>query len=184
MREPAAGARKSPFESPDQPRCELVKHFPAGDLEMTEWYESLDDDQWLKPDGTGEDEAATIYRALELNPESEVLDIPCGAGRVAFHLARRGVKIAGVDLRKTFLERANERFRSAGLSGEFILMDMRKIAFIDRFDGIMNWQGSFVYFGREEDFYFLRKPAGALKRKGNGGDVLALRPRRMRRYYH
>ena len=36
-----------------------------------------------------------------------------GAGRVAFHLAKRGVKITGVDLRKTFLKRANEKFRSA-----------------------------------------------------------------------
>jgi ubiquinone/menaquinone biosynthesis C-methylase UbiE len=133
---------------------------------MAEWYELLDDDLWLKSDDIGEHEATTIYEALNLRPNSSALDIPCGAGRVSIHLAKMGVKITGIDLRSSFLERARNRFQNDGLTGEFLSMDMRKINFLNQYDGILNWQGSFGYFSHKENLEFLHLLSQALKVNG------------------
>ncbi|MFW9952104.1 MAG: class I SAM-dependent methyltransferase [Candidatus Thorarchaeota archaeon] len=133
---------------------------------MSEWYKTLDNDQWLKPDNTGKDEAITIYQTLGLISNMKVLDIPCGAGRIAIHLARIGLKMTCIDLRQAFVEKARNRFLHEGLNGDFFCMDMRKINFLDVFDCIYNWQGSFGYFNDKENFDFLRKLSLALKLKG------------------
>ena len=55
---------------------------------------------------------ALITRALDVQPGSELLDVPCGAGRLSVALAASGFRVTGVDLSPAFLDRA--RAASAG----------------------------------------------------------------------
>ena len=73
---------------------------------MPDWFETLDDRMWLRPDEGGEYEAEFIRRALHIRKGQTVLDAPCGAGRVSLPLARRGIRVVGIHIRKTFIARA------------------------------------------------------------------------------
>ena len=45
---------------------------------MKNWFETMDDRLWLKPDAVGEEEARFIKQALRLRRGHAVLDAPCG----------------------------------------------------------------------------------------------------------
>lgn len=133
---------------------------------MPEWFSTLRDDLWLLPDESGEEEARFILRALRLRKGERVLDAPCGAGRIAVHLARAGCNVTGVDIRRTFVARARRRFRSEGLSAKLSVLDIRKLEWVDAFHGIYNWGGSFGYFEDETNAEVVRLYARALKAGG------------------
>jgi len=130
------------------------------------WFETFADELWLRPDDVGEAEAHFIRRALRLRKGRRVLDAPCGAGRIAVHLAKAGLAVTGVDLRPQFLRRARVRFRHEGLPGTFQTLDLRRLDFEEEFDGICNWQGSFGYFSDEENADLVRRYARALRKGG------------------
>jgi len=134
---------------------------------MRNWYHTLDDSLWgLGPDDGGEDEADFVFKALRLTKGMRVLDAPCGSGRVAYHLASRGINVVGVDLRPQFIDRAKQRFSRSNLKGEFVTGDLRHISFHDEFDGVYNWFSSFGYFTEEENAALLLSYARALRRGG------------------
>jgi SAM-dependent methyltransferase len=139
------------------------------------WYQTLEDRFWLQPDEEGAEEAAFLKRALHLRRGQALLDAPCGAGRIGFHLARAGCLVTGVDLRPQFIARARRRFRRAGLPGTFIVLDLRNLDFEDRFHGVFNWCGSFGYFSETENLDVLTGCARALR---NGGRLLIDQPNR------
>ncbi|MFF7456665.1 SAM-dependent methyltransferase [Kitasatospora sp. NPDC008115] len=62
--------------------------------------------------------AAHLDRGL-LAPGARVLDLGCGAGRNAVHLASRGFEVDAVDLSSTALAWARERAREAGVAPRF-----------------------------------------------------------------
>ena len=70
-----------------------------------DWTQHFAEDLWLKPDDVGAEEAAFIRKALRLRRGQSVLDAPCGAGRIAIHLAHAGCVVTGVDLRRSFIHR-------------------------------------------------------------------------------
>jgi len=133
---------------------------------MSDWFETMEEHLWLLPDEKGEEEARFIKKALRLRKGQAVLDAPCGAGRIAFHLACQGCAVTGVDLRPQFVNRARRRFRTAGLQGRFKVMDLRRLEFEQEFDGAFNWGGSFGYFSDEENLELVRRYARALKPGG------------------
>jgi SAM-dependent methyltransferase len=95
-----------------------------------------------------------------------VLDAPCGAGRISVHLAKAGLDVTGVDLRRAFLRRARARLRAEGLSATFLERDLRDLDFREAFHGACNWQGSFGYFSDEENADLVRRYAHALRPGG------------------
>jgi len=131
-----------------------------------DWFYTLHDSMWLAPDEQGEDEASFIKKVLKLEEGQRILDAPCGAGRVAFHLAKMGCQVTGIDLRATFIERTQRRFLREGLTGEFTVMDLRDLNFTEAFDGICNWGGSFGYFTDAENSDVLRRYVKALRSGG------------------
>ncbi|MFH2055129.1 MAG: class I SAM-dependent methyltransferase [bacterium] len=133
---------------------------------MANWFETLSDEHWLLPDDSGEEEARFIKKIARLRKGQKVLDAPCGAGRIAFHLASWGCDISGIDLRRKFIQRAQRRFRKHGLPGSFRVLDMRDLDFVGEFSCIYNWGGSFGYFSDKENLQLLRIFARALKRGG------------------
>lgn len=140
-----------------------------------DWTRTFAEDLWLKPDDVGAEEAFFIRKALRLRKGSRVLDAPCGAGRIAIHLARSGCRVTGIDLRPQFIRRARERFKQEGMQGRFMPLDLRQMAFKDEFDGIYSWLGSFGYFSDTENIGVLQRYVDALRK---GGRLLVDQPNR------
>jgi ubiquinone/menaquinone biosynthesis C-methylase UbiE len=70
-----------------------------------------------------------------------VLDVGCGIGRTACHLARNGCRVVGVDVSAKMVTRATERARGEGVSGqtEFKVADAQSLPFEDcSFDVAIN----------------------------------------------
>jgi SAM-dependent methyltransferase len=112
-----------------------------------------------------EADAELVTRLLSLHPGSRVLDVPCGEGRIAGRLARRGCEVVAVDAAERFLELAREQWPAV----KFQRGDMRELAFESEFDAVVNWFTSFGYFDRQTNDSVLRGFARALR---PGGQLL------------
>lgn len=130
------------------------------------WYTRLPDDLWLKNEEIGAPDAQVIMKCMNLKPGETVLDIPCGDARVGIHLARAGMHLLGVDINEHFIGDARRRFKTAGLLGEFLTLDMRNLSFENMFDAVVNWFNSFGYFGPETDREVMKRLVTALKPGG------------------
>lgn len=142
---------------------------------MPDWFETMEERFWLHPDHVGGMEARFILKALRLRHGDAVLDAPCGAGRVSFHLAQAGCVVTGIDLRDPFIRRARRRFRAAGLHGTFRVLDLRQLGMAGQFDGILSWAGSFGYFSEAENDQLVAAYVRALR---PGGRLLIDLPNR------
>ena len=96
-----------------------------------EWYESffspLAMQFWravIPPEAT-RDEVDFVERAIGLAGPGRLLDLPCGEGRHALELGRRGHRVTGIDLSPYAVERATEEATRARVSVEFRVGDMR-----------------------------------------------------------
>jgi SAM-dependent methyltransferase len=88
---------------------------------------------------------------LPLRPPQRVLDLPCGQGRHAIELARRGYDVTGVDLSPFLLKIAEERARADGVRVRWLFGDMREPVAGKRFDVVLNLFTSLGYFADEGD---------------------------------
>ena len=101
---------------------------------------------------------AHIARKLHLSPGQEVLDIGCGWGGMAIHLARaHGVRVTGITLSEEQAALARERVQAAGVADRVTIMleDYRDTAASGRrFDRIVS-VGMFEHVGRAQfDTFF------------------------------
>lgn len=117
--------------------------------------------------GSGASEAERAIRLLGLNAGGRVLDVACGYGRHAVNLARRGIKVVGLDLNAYFLGLAVERAAQARVAARFVRGDMKRLPFQSVFDAAVCLGGSFGQFATEdEDLSLLQETAQALKPGG------------------
>jgi len=113
-------------------------------------------------------EVETILGLLELPGGAELLDVPCGHGRISNRLAARGLRVTGVDRSRRFLDLARESAGAAGVEVEYIEGDIRELPFEGRFDAVLNWFTSFGYFDDDanrrvlEGFRRALRPGGVL----------------------
>src|SRR5947208_17017600 len=66
-----------------------------------------------------------LERLLQLRPPRRILDLPCGQGRHAIELARRGYDVTGADLSPYLLAGAAEGGRASGVRVRWLSADMR-----------------------------------------------------------
>lgn len=96
---------------------------------------------------------AHIARKLALSPGQEVLDIGCGWGGMAIHLAlHHGARVTGITLSEEQAALARQRVRDAGVEDKvtILLEDYRDTAASDRrFDRIVS-VGMFEHVGRAQ----------------------------------
>jgi SAM-dependent methyltransferase len=96
-------------------------------------------------------EVDQIEALLQLHPPRRILDLPCGQGRHAIELARRGYEVTGVDLSPYMLGVARERGEASGVRVRWLAGDMRESLSGETFDLVLNLFTSFGYFDDEAD---------------------------------
>jgi len=143
----------------------------------TNWYEDFFHgvtlDLWrqaIAPKHTAA-EADFLIKALQCAPGAEVLDVPCGNGRLSFALAQQGLRVTGLDLSKEFIDEARaavEKFhpgegQSAPAAPQFILGDKRAIQGEAIYDGAYCFGNSFGFLDYPDMEKFLAGVARALK---------------------
>src|SRR5260370_23634169 len=106
-----------------------------------------------------------LLRPLRPAPGARILDVPCGYGRHAAALARRGFEVVGVDLSRAMIAEARRRF-AVRPRLTFVRRDMRKIAYRGEFDAVINLYTSFGYFTPAQNRAVLRRLAWALRPGG------------------
>jgi len=113
-----------------------------------------------------EREVEFLWRRLRLSPRSRVLDVPCGAGRLAIPLARRGARVTGVDVSAEFLDAAREEAARANADADWIHADMRDLprGESNRFDAAFCFGNSFGYLDDSGNRAFLAAVSGSLSR--------------------
>ncbi len=129
-------------------------------------------------------EAEFLIDHLNCDAGARVLDVPCGNGRLSFELAKRGLRVTGVDISEEFIEEArsiqgtlhnpaahaNADHPPATAGGtdfsakiEFLLCDMRNIDGMRIYDGAYCFGNSFAFLEHAEMEKFLDAIARALK---------------------
>lgn len=133
------------------------------------WYEDfftgLNVEMWERaatPEWT-EQEVTFLTDVLDCPPGSHLLDIPCGFGRHALTLAKRGFSITGIDLSTEFLANLTNSIRAGSLSIEVIQGDITTTRFSTSFDGAYCMGNSFGYVDYEGMTHFVRNVSEALK---------------------
>ena len=128
---------------------------------QAEWYESFFSPLVMQfwraviPAGSTHDEVAFVEGALGLAGPGRLLDLPCGEGRHALELARRGHQVTGVDLSPYALEQASAEARRTGAPVELLAGDMRAPP-PGPFDGACCLGNSIGYLSHEDLRRFLR----------------------------
>ena len=106
-----------------------------------------------------------LVRSLRLTTGARILDLPCGYGRHAAGLARRGFRVVGVDLSRAMIAEARRRW-TEGPRLRFLRGDMRRLKPTGDFDAVVNMYTSFGYFSPRENVAVLRRMTRALRPGG------------------
>ena len=122
-----------------------------------DWYDGFFESEWLDYLSLGTSSGWTdrtvdfLFEQLDLRPGARVLDLACGRGRVAIPLARRGLRVVGLDLSRRSLELARRDAAEAEVSIELLHADMRELDAAEEFDAVVNLYSSFGYFEAQAD---------------------------------
>jgi SAM-dependent methyltransferase len=130
------------------------------------FFEGVSVDLWLRavpPEHTAR-EAEFLVRALGGPQGSELLDVPCGGGRLSLALSGHGYRMTGVDWSSEFLDHARAADGSQSVAWE--RRDMRDLPWHARFDGAFCFGNSFGYLDDQGNVDFLRAVCEALKPGG------------------
>ena len=102
---------------------------------------------------------------LQPKANSLFLDMPCGSGRHAQHIAKSGYFVTGIDLASKSIELADKSFTSDHL--EFFVHDMRRLFRTNYYHYVLNLFTSLGYFDYlHENELVIHTAASALKPGG------------------
>jgi SAM-dependent methyltransferase len=91
-----------------------------------------------------------IISTLRLSPGDTVFDQCCGIGRLSIPLAQRGMRVIGVDLSASYVQRAQREAAGANLPCEFHCADAFEFRAPRPCDAAINWFTSFGYCQDDE----------------------------------
>jgi SAM-dependent methyltransferase len=125
-------------------------------------------------------EAGAIERLLRLRAGDRVLDLACGHGRHAWPLARRGLRVTGLERSADYVRRAAAGSspssvgapcgappRFAGTEPQWLRGDVRALPLRDgTFDGAFSWYSSLFMFDDETNARCLAGLARAVRPRG------------------
>lgn len=139
---------------------------------MTEWYERAFDETYLEVYDQFEQEPIWrmdcdfLVKQLGLQPGQRVLDLCCGAGRHSLELARRGMRVTGLDISPSLIARAMARAAAEELEIEWLRMDARDLDVDAEFDAAFNYLTSFGHCDEEGNRLILDNVFRALRPGG------------------
>ncbi|KAK9372071.1 S-adenosyl-L-methionine-dependent methyltransferase [Lipomyces chichibuensis] len=110
-----------------------------------------------------------LFDSLGLKSGAKVLDAGCGVGHVAINMARRGLRVQGIDVVNHHIQKAQRNIKRRGLDGSvaFRKMDYHHLdGFEDEsFDGVYTME-TFVHARDPEaaarEFFRVLKPGGSI----------------------
>jgi SAM-dependent methyltransferase len=102
----------------------------------------------------------------ELPPAAQILDVPCGEGRVALELAGRNFRLVGVDISAGLIQAARQQSEQQQLPVEWYEGDMRALPWNQAFDAAYCWGDSFGYLDEQGNQDFLQAAYRALRPSG------------------
>ncbi|KAK9374211.1 S-adenosyl-L-methionine-dependent methyltransferase [Lipomyces chichibuensis] len=110
-----------------------------------------------------------LFDSLGLESGAKVLDAGCGIGHVAIHMARRGLRVQGIDVVDRHLQRAQRNIKAYGLEDRATVrkMDYHHLDGFDdeSFDGVYTME-TFVHAtdpaAAAGEFFRVLKPGGSL----------------------
>lgn len=136
------------------------------------WYDGFFEGDWLDllvrsfPPERGTEMVDALMERLELEPGARVLDVACGHGRHTLELARRGMRVTGVDLSPRSLQIARDTASAEGLQVELRRLDMRELDYDGVFDAALSLFTSWGYFDDADNQRVLDGIARALRPGG------------------
>lgn len=110
-----------------------------------------------------EKEIDFLLSELNLQPGQHILDIPCGFGRHAIGLSKRGFPVTGVDISQTFIDGLSEKIQAENLNIKAIQADILTIQLHEKFSGAICLGNSFGYFNIDKIKLFIEKVAASLE---------------------
>ena len=91
------------------------------------------------PWDTGQPQPEVVRLASEGGFAGTVLDVGCGTGENALHIASLGLPVLGVDVAETALELARQRAEDRGIKAEFAMADAFHLKRLERtFDTVLD----------------------------------------------
>ena len=103
---------------------------------------------------------------MGLPTRSKVLDVPCGAGRLALEMAAWGHDVTAVDQCAELIAAAKREAATRGLEVDLRQGDMRSLPEDGSYDGAVCLWNSFGYFDDVGNLEFLRAVSRSLKPGG------------------
>lgn len=114
----------------------------------------------------GRPQAAVVRLAAEGVFAGTVLDVGCGTGENALHLAALGCSVLGVDVAETALALAREKAMGRGIEADFAVADAFQLGRLGRrFETALDC-GLFHTFNSEERTEYVASLASAMQRDG------------------
>lgn len=83
--------------------------------------------------------------------DGPLLDLACGTGRMALHLAAQGHQITGVDVVPEMIQRARQKAASQAASIEWMVADARSFQLNKQFSGIFMLMNAFQFLLTRQD---------------------------------
>lgn len=133
-----------------------------------DWWEKIFGDEkvyslleWGPSEKIAQRQADFIAEVIELNNETRILDVGCGRGWLSTGLARKGVRVTGIDSSALMAEQCRRLALDEPMF-TFQQMDFRTISFVAEYDVVICWGNTLGYTTREADFDVLKRLVRAL----------------------
>lgn len=108
-------------------------------------------------------EADFLEKVLEVPPGAEMLDVPCGGGRLSLEMAGRGYRMTGVEFSDAFFAEARAASAARSLDVTWVQRNMRELPWKGEFDAAFCFGNSFGYGDEKDNLKFLSQVAAALR---------------------
>ena len=133
------------------------------------WYEDffqgINCELWEKaiPVEVTKQEVDFLLSELNLQTGQHILDIPCGFGRHAIELSKRGFNVTGIDISETFIKGLTKKIFLEKLNIKAIQADILTIQLNETFSGAVCLGNSFGYFNIDRIKLFVEKVSSSLE---------------------
>jgi len=136
------------------------------------WYEGffsgINCEMWERaiPDELTTQEAGFLIDIMKIKKGSEILDVPCGFGRLAIPLAKKEFNLTCMDISGQFLMGFDKKVKEERLPIRIIQGNILTLEFTGLYDGAFCMGNSFGYFDYAGMKLFVKKVSACLKPNG------------------